>query len=229
MIPTRTMSRTIALLLTVLCTGSIGAQSQGAKQYEEIRPPQPTSAPNQIEVVEMFWYGCPHCYTFEPYIERWLGAKPNDVTFVRVPAVFSAGWEPHARAYYAAETLGVLDKVHRSLFDAIHRDRAPLQDEKSLARFFAARGVPEQDFHKAYDSFAVNGKVARANQLTHDYQITGVPAVIVNGKYRTSATLAGGYENLLKVVNELIERERTAAVAATTTPHDIRYQTSDIR
>lgn len=200
----------------LLAAGAAAAQEAfvEGQHYQTINPAQPTSVTGQIEVVEMFWYGCPHCFSFEPYVASWLKTKPADVALVRIPAVFSAQWEVHARAFYAAETLGALEKIHEPLFDAIHRDRAPLHTEDALAAFVAGHGVAEQDFRKAFHSFAVDGKINRAKQLSRNYGITGVPAVIVNGKYRASASSAGSYENLLKLVDFLVDKER-AGLAAT--------------
>lgn len=187
-------------------------QSQSAfvpgTHYQDVTPVQPTTTGEQIEVVEMFWYGCPHCFDFESYISKWLETKPANVAFVKIPAVFSQSWEPHARAYYTAETLGITDKIHRPLFNAIHTDKQPLNTEDSLARFFVSQGVTDADFRKAYHSFGVDGKVSRARQLSRAYGITGVPAIIVNGKYRSSANTAGSYTELLKLVDELVDTER---------------------
>lgn len=183
--------------------------------YERIVPAQPTEAPaGQVEVVEVFWYGCPHCFDFEPFLSKWLKDKPADVHFRRLPGVFNENWAIHARAYYAVEKLGGVDATHSALFNAIHEERQRLFDQAALADFYASKGIAKEDFNREYDSFAVEGKVLKAAKLARGYGISGVPAVIVNGKYRTSATLAGGFEEMLKVVGFLVDKEREEAARA---------------
>lgn len=196
-------------LLAVVATFNVQADDIVAGQhYQEIKPPVPTSVgADKVEVLELFWYGCPHCYAFEPQLKEWLAKKPDYVEFVRVPAVFAHNWEVHARAYYAAIQLGVLDKVHSALFDAIHRDGRKVFSEDELVAFFADQGVPEAEFRKAYESFDVDTKTRHAISLTRQYGITGVPAIIINGKYRTSGQEAGDYGTLLKVVETLADKE----------------------
>lgn len=175
--------------------------------YEQVQPPQPTTTKDKVEVVEMFWYGCPHCNALEPYVNRWLKRKPKNVEFVRIPAVFRPTWELHARAFYTAEILGVLDKTHSAMFEAIHQQKRRLNTEKELMEFFAEHGVKNEDFKRVFHSFAVEAKVRRAKDLSQRYGISGVPSIIVNGKYRTGAQLAGGNANIFKVVNFLVEKE----------------------
>ncbi len=187
-----------------------------SRDYERINPPQTTQSDDgRIEVVEVFWYGCPHCYDFEPYIERWLESRPADVDFRRVPGVFRGTWVVHAKAYYAAEQLGVLDRIHSPLFKAMHEQRRALNDEEAMAAFFVEQGVPRAQFDKAWQSFSVESKVRQAMALTRGYGISGVPSVIVNGKYRSSASLAGGFDQVLKVVDFLVDKEREEPA----TPH----------
>ena len=158
----------------------------------------------------MFWYGCPHCYHFEPYIEKWLKTKPDDVVFRRVPAALNKSWLPHAKAYFTAEKLGILDKIHRPLFDAIHKDRRPIFTEDQLRDFFKEFGVDPDEFTKIYNSDEVETKTKQAFFLARGYRVTGVPSMIINGKYLTSGTLTGSYENMLKVVDNLIKKERNS-------------------
>ena len=195
-------------MLLVSSIAFAGPQEDG---YQEIRPAQPTQVPaGKIEVVEMFWYGCPHCYHFEPYIEKWLKTKPDDVVFRRVPAALNKSWLPHAKAYFTAEKLGILDKIHRPLFDAIHKDRRPIFTEDQLRDFFKEFGVDPDEFTKIYNSDEVETKTKQAFFLARGYRVTGVPSMIINGKYLTSGTLTGSYENMLKVVDNLIKKERNS-------------------
>jgi protein dithiol oxidoreductase (disulfide-forming) len=182
---------------------------QAGKHYKEIVPPQPATVTG-IEVLEVFWYGCPHCYDFEPALARWQARQPDDVALRRLPAVFRPSWYLHAKAYYTAEVLGVLDKIHTPLFKALHVDKKTLDDEASLADFFAGFGVDKNEFSQVFSSFTVEGKVEQAKQAIQRFGIDGVPAVVVNSKYLTSASMAGSYDAVLTVVDFLVAREREA-------------------
>ena len=198
----------LALLAGLALAGPLAAQDDIEGKYVPIKPAQPTQSGDRIEVVEVFWYGCPHCYSFEPYLNEWLANKPDDVAFIRLPGVLNQGWIPHAKAYYTAEKLGVVEKIHRPLFDAIHKSRRPLQSEDQLAAFFAEQGVPAGEFREAYNSREVDAKIRQAYFLARDYKLTGVPSLVINGKYLTSGSHAGTFENMLEVTDQLIERER---------------------
>ena len=202
------MRRSLSWLFVILAVPALCA-AQSA-DYERVNPPQDTANPDKIEVLEMFWYGCPHCFRLEPRIKQWLTTKPDDVEYVRLPAIFRPQWELHARVYYTAELLGVLDATHDALFNAIHAERRPLNDEASIADFFAEHGVDRQKFLDTLHSFAVDTKVRRAQLMTNRYGATGVPTIIVNGKYRTDGNLARSYDNIMRVVDRLIEQERMA-------------------
>jgi len=177
--------------------------------YQVLSHPQPTANDGTVEVVEMFWYGCPHCYHFEPLLKNWLKKKPAKVTFIRIPAIFNnPAWQLDASAFYTAEVLGKSEKMHAALFDAIHQQGRSLQTQEQLRDFFAEYGVSNDVFSSTFDSFTVQTKVQRAADLTKKYEITGVPTLIVNGKYRIDGNMAGGsYENMLKVVDFLIRKE----------------------
>jgi len=189
-------------------TNAIAAKYEEGVQYERIVPAQPTSTGDKVEVLEVFWYGCPHCFHFEPYIERWLRHMPKDAEFVRLPGVFRPSWEVHARAYYTAVLLGVLDKIHTPLFNAIHLERKRLNTEAALRDFFYEKaGVDKDTFTKTFHSFAVETRIRRAKTMANRYGISGVPTVVVNGKYRVSASTAGNNAEVLKVINYLVEKE----------------------
>lgn len=211
------MTNSVKLLTFVFCSVLLWPLAAGAAtnykekiHYELVTPPQPTTTKDKVEVVEMFWYGCPHCNALEPYVERWLKRKPANVEFIRIPAVFRPSWELHARAFYTAEVLGVLDKTHSAMFDAIHNQKRRMGSEQELMEFFAQHGVSNEEFKRVFHSFAVEAKVRRAKDLSQRYGINGVPSIIVNGKYRTGAQLAGGNANIFKVVNFLVEKEAAA-------------------
>lgn len=175
--------------------------------YEKLTPAQPTQNPDKIEVIEFFWYGCPHCYSLEPSLSEWLKNKPDNVEFIRQPAVFSKLWGDHAKAYFTAEALNVVDKVHADFFDAIQNKKQSLRKEDDLAKFFVAHGVSENDFRNAYNSFLVDAKLRQAKSMAPRYGITGVPALIINGKYKTNGPLAKSQDNMLKILDELIAQE----------------------
>lgn len=175
--------------------------------YQLIAPAVPTSTEDgKIEVVELFWYGCPHCYALEPFMQSWLKDKPDNVSFTRIPAVLNASWEIHARTYYALELMGKLEMLHNKFFSAIHDDGKKLNDKESIAKFLADNGVDSDVFLKTFDSFAVTTRIQRARQLGKAYGVDGVPSIIVNGEFRTSAGMAGGHPELIEVINLLVDK-----------------------
>jgi len=182
-----------------------------AEPWVELTTPQPTRDPAKVEVIEFFWYGCPHCYHAEPQVAAWRKHQPASVEFIRVPAIFNQRWAVLGRAYYAMQQLKLGEDVHKALFDAIHRDNKNLNDEASLTEFFAAQGVPREKFKEAFNSFDVDGKVGRANKMTRDYGLEGVPTFIVNGKYRVDGTSAGSVEAMFTALDQLVARETKAA------------------
>ena len=205
----------LALLIVVVLPACAQAKEyQEGKEYTLLSSPQPTSTGNKIEVVELFWYGCPHCFDLEPEVQAWLKRKPGDVELVRMPAVLGQRWELLAQAYYTADLLGVSDKIHPALFDAIHKKHMKINDEAALQAFFVNQGVSAEDFKKTFNSFAVAVKMNNARQMTRRYKITGVPTIIVNGKYSTGARQAGSNEAIFAVVDYLVAQERAAAAAA---------------
>lgn len=175
-------------------------------EYVRIATPQPVVTGDKIEVREIFMYACPHCFSFEPHLNAWLKKKPKNAELVRQPALFNPSLEPHARAYYVFETLGVLDKVHTDFFKAYHEKGQKLLDENSIAKFAAAHGVDEQRFRDTYKSFAVDNLVRQSLRQVPAYGVDSVPSIVVDGKYRTNGTFAGGNERLMDVVNFLVKK-----------------------
>jgi thiol:disulfide interchange protein DsbA len=170
--------------------------------------PEPATVPNpaRVEVIDFFWYGCPYCNLFEPHLQDWLANKPDNVDFIRVPAVIRSGWSNQARVFYTAEALGVLDRLHKQLFDAHHID-----DLDELAAMFTEQGIERTRFEAVFNSEETSRKVQEAVTLTRRYAIDSVPAIVVNGRYRTNPVLAGGASRMLDAVNGLIESEQTKA------------------
>ena len=205
--------------LAVVATGRFASADSGditlsKKHYLEISPPQPQMrGDDKIEVIEFFWYGCPHCYQFHPVIEKWKKSIADDVRFIPVPASLNPGWQNHARAYFAAEQLGVLDKIHDPLFKEIHENKRRLVKRGDLADFAAKQGIDKKKFLSTMKSFGVENALLQSQQMSRAMKITGVPAVVVGGKYLTSGAMAGSYPRVIKVINQLVEKvrqERTA-------------------
>lgn len=205
------------LILSAVIAGAslfaVAAQAEpieAGKQYVELSSAVPVAKPGKIEVVELFWYGCPHCYHFEPTINPWIAKLPDDVNFVRVPAMFGGVWDLHGQMFITLQTMGVEAKVHSAVFEAIQKDGKKLATPEEMADFLVTQGVDKDAFLKTYNSFGVKGQVANAKRLGMAYQISGVPALIVNGKYRFDIGSSGGPEQALDVADQLIAKERAS-------------------
>ncbi|AZF61109.1 MULTISPECIES: thiol:disulfide interchange protein DsbA/DsbL [Pseudomonas] len=183
---------------------------EAGKTYVELANPVPVSVPGKIEVVELFWYGCPHCYAFEPVINPWVEKLPEDVNFKRVPALFGGPWDAHGQLFITLDTMGVEHKVHAAVFNAIQKEGKRLVKPEDMADFVATQGVDKTKFLETFNSFAVKGKMAQYKELAQKYGVQGVPTLIVNGKYRFDIGSAGGEEQALNVADQLIAKERAA-------------------
>ena len=201
-----------ALLLGML--PAVNAQDTIAGKYEPVQPPQATETPGKIEVLEIFWYGCPHCFRLLPKMEAYLKTKEPYVEVRRMPAIFSKSWEIHARAYYTAKVLGVIDEIHTPLFNAIHNNGQKLNTKESLRAFFVKHGVSGEDFDKTFESFAVVTLMRKSLIMQTRYGVRGTPTVIVNGKYRISGSTAGSFDEMMRVIAELAKREQEAGAAS---------------
>lgn len=187
-------------------------QYQEGEDYRRLTTSQGTSsAPDKIEVAEVFWYGCPHCYNFDPVLSDWEEQLPADVAFVRIPVIWNPTNQAHARLMYTAEALGVLDKIHPAVFEAIHQKGDMLTDEDGIVELFESVGVDKEAFLDAYQSFGVSSAVKRAENLTRRYGIRSVPVLVINGKYVTDSPNIKTFGDMLNVTNELVERERTGS------------------
>jgi len=208
----------LAVIFSLLAAGSAFAQQPVAgRDYTLIKPPQPTDTGNKIEVIEFFWYGCIHCYHLEPALKGWLKKKPADVEFRYVPAIFdAASWGPMARAFYALDAMGLGGKFHDDIFAAIHRDkqRAFATDPRVMSDWFAAKGVDRQKFLDTYNSFGVNGRTQRSEDMTRTYDVPGTPALAIDGKYMTGPSMvvnadsSVNYDRFFQVVDQLIAQAR---------------------
>ncbi|MBP6095826.1 MAG: thiol:disulfide interchange protein DsbA/DsbL [Methyloversatilis sp.] len=201
-------------LVTLAIAGFMASGVSAAlteKDYREIKPAQATEDGSKVEVIEFFWYGCPHCYELEPTLKKWLARKPDDVTFRRVPAIFRQSWVPGAQTFYTLETMGELDRLHAKVFDAIHIERQPFGDMAAIGAWMGKNGIDAKKFEDTAKSFAVSGKVQRAQQMSAAYQLTGVPALVVDGKY---IALGNSFDGMIAIVDQLIERAREERTAA---------------
>ena len=205
------MNKFIAALAFALSFQFLAASAhalQAGVEYLEVSPPQLTEMKKgQVEVVEFFWYGCPHCFDLEPKFSAWAKTVPANVVVKRVPAILNDSWELLARAHYAMEAVGVLDRLHNALFEAIHVNRMRFNTPTAFLDWAATKGVDRRKLAEAYDSFSVNSEVLRAKQMTKAYKLNGVPSIVVNGKYMTSASQTGSEAKLFPVINELIAKE----------------------
>jgi len=191
----------------LLCLPAAHALDAGV-DYAEVSPPQHTDVRHdQVEVLEFFWYRCPHCFHLEPELNAWAKKLPKSVVLERIPGILSNGWVPLARAYYALQALGLAHKLHEQVFEAIHVQHIDLNNPEIFFDWAATKGVDRRKLVAAYNSFGVNSKVMRAKQMTRAYKLTGVPSFAVDGKFTTSAYMAGGQEQLFKVLDGLVDME----------------------
>lgn len=199
-----------ASLSPLACTAADSPQQYTlGEHYQRVRAVQPPANPAKIEVMEVFAYSCPHCYSFEPALKKWLAKKPGDVEFVRVPHTLGQpANQARNRAFYAAQMLGVVDTFHAALFDAIHRDRRNIATPAELRELAVKAGVKGEDFDGAVNGFAADAGFRRGEQAVQALGITSVPTLVVEGRYFVSPNIAGGFEGMLKVTDFLVEQAR---------------------
>lgn len=201
----------MALFLAVMASVSQAENYVAGQHYKVLSNQTTPRDTSKIEVIEVFWYGCGHCNHFEPTVQAWKKFLQADVDFYQLPAQFNRQWKIHAGLFYLTHALKINEKVHQGIFDSIHKQSKSLFSEDAQKAFLAQYGVSEADFDKYYDSFSVRRQMKMADQMVRTWGISGVPAIIVNGKYMVNASSAGGEENIFSVVNFLIEKERKAA------------------
>ena len=192
-----------AIAVTLAPVSLVRAQQGAGAGYTTLQNALPVENPAKVEISEFFWYGCIHCYNLEPALDAWLPKLPSDAYFRRIPAVFNERWAHDAAIYYAFEALGVLDKLHRPLFDAIHRDRLKTDNLAAINEWLAKNGVDLKKFEAAMKSFGVQSKVKRATQLTTGSQIDGTPALMIQGRYTVSADQGRSREGMLATADAL--------------------------
>lgn len=198
----------LASLVTAiaLANGAFAADFVEGKDYKKVANPE-NIAGDVIVVREFFWYGCPHCYALEPHMQAWAKTRDKDVAFFRTPAAMNPVWEVPARGFYAAQQMGLENKTHQALFDAIHKDgqKNIIANQENLANWYASQGADKAKFNSFYNSFPVSTKIERAKQGAMRYQLTGVPAVVVHGKY----VVSGADAKVTQVVDFLIDKVRS--------------------
>jgi len=203
------MFKRIAAVIVLASMSALvsAADYQAGTHYIVLDEPIKSSNTDAVVVNEFFGYTCPHCNGFEPQLHAWAQEQTDDVAFMPIPVVFGRSWEPYAKAYFIALNLGVLDQTHQAMYNAVHVDERRMTNRKALAAFFVENGVSQSDFDNAYDSFDLQNKLRQGSRLAARAKITGVPSMLVNGKYMVNASLAGSNEGMLAVVNYLVALE----------------------
>lgn len=221
----------ISLSLVALTAGAAPANPQNGVDFRTLQSPQQTDAAGKVEVTEFFWYGCPHCNTFDPALADWVRKQGDKISFRRVPVAFRDTFVPQQKMYYALEAMGKIEDVHKKIFNAIHVERQTLDTDKAITEFIARQGIDKDKFTEVYNSFGVQSKVRRASQLQSNYEIDGVPTIAINGRYLTSPSIVGAsmgrqpepvlHNATLQVMDALVARsakEGSAQAAAKPAP-----------
>ncbi|MDJ0958779.1 MAG: thiol:disulfide interchange protein DsbA/DsbL [Arenicellales bacterium] len=194
-------------MLTLVSLPAYSAGYEEGKHYHTLPQAQPVQTGDNIEVLELFWYHCPHCFALAPFLEQWSeNAKPENAEYIRMPGIFRKSTIFDARVFYTLEALGLTDKTHADIFQEIHVRKNPFQSLDDLRDFLKKHGINEVDFKDAFESFAVDTKLKQAQLMFERYQATGVPTIVVDGKYRATASSAGGHQELMELTNFLVEK-----------------------
>jgi thiol:disulfide interchange protein DsbA len=203
-----------ALAAVLLALGAAGVHAQApalpqlSRDYVRLDPPRPVASGDKIEVIEFFYYGCPVCYELEPTLARWVYNAPSSITLRRVPALSSDNWDNFAKLFYTLEATGHLARLHWPVYDNFHFDGIKLNEEAVMLNWASHNGVDKEKFSSAYNSPEIQAKLAAAREMTRDYEIKGVPSIVVDGKFVTSARMAGGTRELMQLVDRLVELAR---------------------
>ncbi|WP_221793511.1 thiol:disulfide interchange protein DsbA/DsbL [Oceanobacter mangrovi] len=206
------IKRWLILPMMMLASVVMAEEYKAGENYTVLDEPVPVLADGKVHVEEAFWYGCPHCFHLESYVEPWIAKLPADVEFTRVPAMFGRAWVAHAQLFYTTDVLGLQDKLHSAIFKAIQVGRQRLLTEDEQRDFLVKNGgITADQFNKAYNGFSVKSRMQQGDKRIRAFHISGVPALIVNGKYVVSASSAGGQDKMTDVVDFLIAKERAAS------------------
>jgi thiol:disulfide interchange protein DsbA len=204
----RAIWKFLAAALFLAAAGAALAQPRPGREYTELNPARPVSTGQNIEVLEFFYYGCPICYESQPHIARWLLKAGNDVILIRVPAVSSEGWDSFARTYYTLDAMKEVQRLHWPVYDNHHFDGRKLNEEKNLLAWVSSNGVDAKRFAEVWHSPDTENKIKTAQKMLETYSVRGVPTFVVDGRYQTSARMAGGTRQLMEVVDFLVARAR---------------------
>ena len=211
------LRKLFAFTVTLLAL-AFPAWAQAPQPFQVLSPAQPTDGGGKIEVIEFFWYGCPHCYSLEPEVAAWAKNAPKDVVFRRVPAVANPLWEESAAIYYTLEAMGLVDQYHQKVFDAFHKENQNLANQRIREEWLKKNGIDVAKYNDVAKSFSVATKLNRAKQMTANYKVDGVPRVFVNGKYYTAPEFAGSGARVFGVVDQLVGMARKEKSAAASSP-----------
>ena len=200
----------------VLCIAAVGPLAGAAAETPRVRvnvdyrliEPQPGAPDNRIEVIDFFWYGCPHCYSFQPALEDWIRSKPSDVALRRIPAILRDNWAPHARIYYTLEALGEVERLHQAVYHGYHVQELHMSKPDVMVQWAVRHGIDANMWSEAYNSAAVTQKVDRAKKLSQDYNVQGTPSLVVDGRYLTSPAMARSEQRMIPVLQDLIRIAR---------------------
>ena len=208
------MKRFLFVLSMLLSFSANAVDPKPGINFKKTKEVIATDSPGKIEVIEMFWYGCIHCYKIDPYLDNWADKLPEDVVFKKIPAVPRKNWVPMAKAYYALETLGLDKKLHEKLFDAIHKTKTvDVGSEQSAINWIAVTSKKDiKDVEAAFKTFSMNAKISNSYKMFRAAGATGVPAIIIDGKYLTSSTMAGGEKNTIELIDYIIDNVRNDKV-----------------
>lgn len=202
--PFKTASIIVVASILMACQGETVAQTVDETKYKPVTAPFSVSTGDKIEVVELFWFGCGHCFALEPHIKKWNKEdRPDNVELVKVPALFSKRWEFHGQAFYTMQVLGVPEEVYDAFFQSIHVKRKPINTLSTFIDFMSEHGKTKEEVESTFNSFAVDTKMRNARKITRASGARGVPAIVVDGKYLTSQQNAGGNQQLFTVINQL--------------------------
>ena len=201
-----------ALALLVFFNGTSAAQQPVRAEIEyRVIKPQPVSVANGIEVIDFFWYGCPHCHNLQPALERWISRKPADVTVRRIPAILRDSWAAHARIYYTLEALGEVERLHQRVYHGYHVEELSMSKPEVMSEWAVRNGIARERWDEAYNSPAVQRKVEEAARLSRAYSIAGTPSLVVNGRYLTSGSMGESLNSTVLILDALVSKVRSEA------------------
>lgn len=210
----RALAACCALLLSAALLLPVNASAQQPVRadidYRVIKP-QPVAVADRIEVIDFFWYGCPHCNNLQPALERWIGNKPADVLVRRIPVILRDSWAPHARIYYTLEALGQVERLHQRVYHGYHVEELHMSKPEVMSAWAQRNGIERERWEQAYNSPEVRRKVEEAARLTRAYQVTGTPSLVVNGRYLTSGNMAESLNRVVEIVDGLVHKMRSEA------------------